>query len=91
LRFWSESLISFTQSGGYGSFEKQLKYLQQDTLILWGDRDRILGIKDAFKFQSTIPNNKLVWINNSGHVPHLERPEITAQEIMAFASSDRLS
>ena len=89
--FWSESLISFTQSGGYGSFEKQLKYLQQDTLILWGDRDRILGTKDAFKFQSTIPNNKLVWIKNSGHVPHLECPEITAQEIITFSSSDRLS
>jgi pimeloyl-ACP methyl ester carboxylesterase len=84
--FWSESLISFTQSGGYGSFEKQLKYLQQDTLILWGDSDRILGTKDALKFQSTIPNNKLVWIKNSGHVPHLECPEITAQEIMAFSN-----
>lgn len=81
---WSESLISFTKSGGYGSFAKQLAYLKQDTLILWGDRDRILGTKDAAKFQSVIPNNKLVWIENSGHVPHLERSAITAQEILKF-------
>ncbi len=81
---WSESLISFTKSGGYGSFAKQLAHLQQETLILWGNRDRILGTKDAFKFQSIIPNNKLVWIENSGHVPHLERPQITAQEILKF-------
>ncbi|MCY7332347.1 MAG: alpha/beta hydrolase [Pseudanabaena sp. CAN_BIN31] len=81
---WSESLISFTKSGGYGSFAKQLAYLKQDTLILWGDRDRILGTKDAAKFQSIIPNNKLVWIENSGHVPHLERSAITAQEILKF-------
>lgn len=81
---WSESLISFTKSGGYGSFASQLKYLEQDTLILWGDRDRILGIKDATKFQSTIPNNKLVWIKNSGHVPHLECPAIVAKEILKF-------
>jgi pimeloyl-ACP methyl ester carboxylesterase len=81
---WSRSLISFTKSGGYGSFAKQLKYLKQDTLILWGDRDRILGTKDATKFQSAIPNNKLVWIENSGHVPHLERPAIVATEILEF-------
>ena len=84
---WSDSLIAFTKSGGYGSFAKQLAYLQQETLILWGDRDRILGTKDAAKFQSIIPNNKLVWIDNSGHVPHLERPEITAQEILKFIYS----
>ena len=81
---WSQSLISFTKSGGYGSFENQLKHLKQDTLILWGDRDQILGTKDAVKFQSTIPNNKLIWIENSGHVPHLEHPAIVAKEILKF-------
>ena len=81
---WSESLISFTKTGGYGSFAEQLAYLQQETLILWGDRDRILGTKDAAKFQSIIPNNKLIWIENSGHVPHLERPSITSQAILNF-------
>ena len=81
---WSEALISFTKSGGYGSFAKQLPYLQQETLILWGDRDRILGTKDASKFQKVIPNHRLVWIENSGHVPHLEQPAIAAEEILKF-------
>jgi pimeloyl-ACP methyl ester carboxylesterase len=81
---WSESLISFTKSGGYGSFAKQLECLQQETLILWGDRDRILGTKDASKFQSLIPDSKLVWVKNCGHVPHLEYPDIVATEISGF-------
>lgn len=81
---WSESLISFTKSGGYGSFAEQLKYLSQETLILWGDQDRILGTKDASKFQTIIPRNQLIWLKNSGHVPHLERPAIAAQEIIKF-------
>lgn len=82
---WSEALISFTKSGGYGSFAEKLKYLPQDTLILWGDRDLILGTKDAAKFQSIIPHSQLVWIANSGHVPHLEHPAIVAKEISEFA------
>ncbi|OIP75003.1 MAG: 2-hydroxy-6-oxohepta-2,4-dienoate hydrolase [Oscillatoriales cyanobacterium CG2_30_44_21] len=81
---WSESLISFTKSGGYGSFAEPLKYLEQETLILWGDRDRILGTKDATKFQSVIPRNQLIWIDNCGHVPHLEHPAIVAQHIREF-------
>jgi pimeloyl-ACP methyl ester carboxylesterase len=81
---WSESLISFTKSGGYGSFARQLESLPQETLILWGDRDRILGTKDAAKFQAIIPKNKLIWITNSGHVPHLESSAITAQKILQF-------
>jgi pimeloyl-ACP methyl ester carboxylesterase len=85
---WSESLISFTKSGGYGSFIEELPYLKVPTLILWGDRDRILGTKDAYKFQSAIPNNQLIWIENSGHVPHLECPEVTAQEILKFISAN---
>ncbi|MEI6062995.1 MAG: alpha/beta hydrolase [Pseudanabaena sp. ELA748] len=84
MPLWSESLITFTKSGGYGSFAEQLGGLQQETLIIWGDRDRILGTKDAAKFQAVIPKNKLVWIENSGHVPHLERPIVTAQEILKF-------
>ncbi|PZU94380.1 MAG: 2-hydroxy-6-oxohepta-2,4-dienoate hydrolase [Pseudanabaena sp.] len=83
---WSESLISFTKSGGYGSFAEQLKYLGQEALILWGDRDRILGTKDATKFQEIIPRNQLIWIDNSGHVPHLEHPAIVAQHIRKFVA-----
>jgi pimeloyl-ACP methyl ester carboxylesterase len=81
---WSEALISFTKSGGYGNFKKQLGNIQQPTLILWGENDQILGTKAAKLFQQLIPNNQLIWLKNCGHVPHLEQAEITAQEIRKF-------
>jgi pimeloyl-ACP methyl ester carboxylesterase len=81
---WSEALISFTKSGGYGNFKKQLEHIQQPTLILWGENDQILGTKAAKQFQQLIPNNQLIWVKNCGHVPHLEQAEITAQEILKF-------
>lgn len=82
---WGKSLISFTKSGGYGSFATQISAIQQPTLIIWGRQDKILGTKDAAKFAQGIPNNKFVWIDNCGHVPHLEQSQITAQEILDFA------
>ncbi|MEO0924775.1 MAG: alpha/beta hydrolase [Cyanobacteria bacterium J06643_13] len=82
---WNKSLIAFTKSGGYGSFSTQISQISQPTLIIWGKQDKILGIKDAAKFAQGIPQNKLVWIDNCGHVPHLEQPELTAKEIISFS------
>jgi pimeloyl-ACP methyl ester carboxylesterase len=84
---WSRALIAFTRSGGYGSFASHLSHLNQPTLILWGENDKILGIKAADRFERAIPQSKLVWIENCGHVPHLEQPQMTAQEILDYRNS----
>ncbi|MGK7942697.1 MAG: alpha/beta fold hydrolase [Crocosphaera sp.] len=81
-RRWSQALISFTKSGGYGSFKEQLVNLKQSTTIIWGENDKILGTKDADKFKNLIANSQLIWIAKCGHVPHLEKAELTAQGIL---------
>ncbi|BAZ42168.1 alpha/beta hydrolase fold protein [Calothrix sp. NIES-4101] len=87
---WNTALIDFTKSGGYSAFRfKELMNIQQETLILWGDSDKILGTKDAARFKRAIPNSELIWIQDSGHVPHLEQPQITANHILDFARSNK--
>jgi pimeloyl-ACP methyl ester carboxylesterase len=81
---WSEALIAFTRSGGYGYLLDKLSKIEQKTLILWGKQDRILGIEAAEKFQQNLPNSQLYWIDNCGHVPHLEKAQTTAQSILDF-------
>ncbi|MGJ5674368.1 MAG: alpha/beta fold hydrolase [Nostochopsis sp.] len=86
---WQQALIAFTKSGGYTAFRfKKLGEIQHPTLILWGDSDRILGTKDAQRFNRVIPNSKLIWIQNCGHIPHLEQPQVTAQHILEFSGCD---
>lgn len=85
---WNQALIAFTKSGGYTSFKEKLAQIEQPTLILWGEDDRILGIKDADKFQQAIPHSKLVWIKDCGHVPHLEQPQIAAEHILRFCQPE---
>jgi pimeloyl-ACP methyl ester carboxylesterase len=84
---WKEALIAFTKSGGYDNFSAQLPQIKQPSLILWGKSDRILGTKAATRFEKLIPNSQLKWIEECGHVPHLEKPQITASEILAFAKT----
>ncbi|MEG4393267.1 alpha/beta hydrolase [Microcoleus sp. BROC3] len=88
---WNQALIAFTKSGGYGGFRDKLSQIQQQTLILWGKQDRILGTADAEKFARAIGNSQLIWIPDCGHVPHLEKPEITAQHILEFINKSGLT
>ncbi len=88
---WNRALIAFTKSGGYGSFASQISQIDQPTLILWGQHDRILGTKDAHQFEQAIAHSKLVWIKDCGHVPHLEQPQITAQQILEYRFSNQRS
>lgn len=82
---WNQALISFTKSGGYSAFRlEMLSQIVQPTLILWGDSDKILGTEDAMKFKRAIPHSTLNWIQDCGHLPHLEQPQITAQHILDF-------
>ena len=81
---WSEALIAFTKSGGYNFLSDRISDLTPDTLIVWGRQDKILGIKDATRFTEILPNATLSWIDQCGHVPHLEQAESTAQQIQQF-------
>jgi pimeloyl-ACP methyl ester carboxylesterase len=81
---WQQAIISFTKSGGYNFLADKIVAIDHPTLILWGDSDKILGTQDAKKFHTAIAHSKLVWIDQCGHVPHLEKPQATAEQIFAF-------
>jgi pimeloyl-ACP methyl ester carboxylesterase len=44
------------------------------TLIVWGDRDRLISVRDADVFAELIGNSRKVVFKDTGHVAMLERP-----------------
>ncbi|NER39114.1 MAG: alpha/beta hydrolase [Oscillatoria sp. SIO1A7] len=82
---WIQATRAFAKSGGYGFVaQTAIAKIDKPTLILWGDADGILGTTHARSFEETIPDSQLIWIENCGHIPHLEQPQITAQHILKF-------
>ncbi|MEB3360186.1 MAG: alpha/beta hydrolase [Synechococcales bacterium] len=82
---WSRAMIAFTRNGGYNTLTwEKIAQIQQPTLILWGRQDRILGTADATRFERTIPHSKLVWLEQCGHVPHLEQAAIATRHMLDF-------
>lgn len=83
---WEEAMMDFMASGGFRPKE-MVKEVRQRSLVIWGRQDGILdGEEFANKFMETLPNedNELKWIEECGHVPHLEQPEKTAEVIYEF-------
>jgi pimeloyl-ACP methyl ester carboxylesterase len=81
---WSRALVSFMQSGGFAP-SKLVPTITVPTLVLWGRQDGILDGKEfANKFVETMPSARLCWVEECGHVPHLEQPQVTADAIATF-------
>lgn len=57
------------------------------TLILWGQQDRLIPVENAYRFHRDLPNDTLVILNQSGHVPMEEHPEESLSAVFEFIRS----
>lgn len=62
----------------------ELSKVKVKTLIIWGEKDRILPLKYAFVFKEKIKNSELKILPKIGHSPHLEDPEKLSEIILQF-------
>ena len=64
------------------STHRRLKSLGKPTLLITGDRDRIIPVENARALEKLIPGAKLVVLPGAGHLFPLEQPQAT---VMALA------
>lgn len=62
----------------------EISKIQQPTLILWGQHDNVLPVKDAQQFYENTPNSKLVIFDEAGHVPMEEIPKTSVEPLKEF-------
>jgi len=64
--------------------EGLLEKIQIPTLVLWGKRDDVLPLKDAYLIKEKIRDSELKIISKARHSPHREAPEELAEAIIQF-------
>jgi len=74
----------FARKDGDPSLEARLSEIKVPTLILWGSRDEWILPKYARRFQSRIPQSRLVMMEGLGHVPMEEDPVQTVAVVQDF-------
>jgi len=62
----------------------RIRSIKTPTLIIWGENDKLIPIENAQKFHADLPNDTLVVLEKTGHVPMEENPNRTVDAIRLF-------
>lgn len=62
----------------------RLEKISCPTLIVWGDKDRLVPLKDASVFEKLISDSRKIIYKDTGHVSMMERPARFNEDVRAF-------
>ncbi len=65
-------------------YTEQYKDIAVDTLVLWGRQDPTLPLRSGVQLAETLPNGRLVILEQCGHDPQEEHPRKVAGLILDF-------
>lgn len=65
--------------------------ITQPTLIIWGDKDKLVNVRNAPRLASVIPDARLLVLPGVGHTPQLEDPVTSARATLALLDEARQS
>lgn len=71
-----------------GTLSRGLKRLDAPTLIVWGREDEILPVEQAHSAHKRLPESQLQIVNQCGHLPPMEQPEIFNHMVLDFLARD---
>jgi abhydrolase domain-containing protein 6 len=66
------------------ALEADLEKIQAQTLILWGNRDRVIDVSAAEVFSKGILRSTVILMEDCGHLPMIERPDEAAAHYLSF-------
>jgi len=83
--------VSYFRNQEDRSIKEAFASLRLPTLLVWGERDRIVPSRVAEVLHKGIPSSKMVLLPGCGHCPQLEAPEEFVRVVRAFlAPMDQL-
>lgn len=80
-------LLNIARSARRFNMGHKLKRINQPTLLIWGENDKITPPEAAALFKEKLPNASLQWIAECGHAPMMEKPEEFTRCVRLFLNS----
>jgi pimeloyl-ACP methyl ester carboxylesterase len=78
------SVLATSRNWHADRIERDLELIDQPTLIIWGDQDNVIPIKNGYTLHREILNSHFVILKDCGHVPQEEKSEIFADLVSKF-------
>ncbi|MFL6128583.1 MAG: alpha/beta fold hydrolase [Mycobacteriales bacterium] len=74
---------SYTVSGER-SLWRQAAQVRAPSLVIWGDRDKVVSATLAPRTAATLPDSRLLVLPGIGHVAQMEVPDVVARAVVAL-------
>lgn len=81
----TERMESFGKEAPY----EKIPSIEIPTLILWGKKDRLIPVENAFKFHDDLPNSQLTVFPGAGHMPMEEIPQKSLEAVENFLTINK--
>jgi pimeloyl-ACP methyl ester carboxylesterase len=82
----ARAMIKLSRSARKDHLGDRMRNIRVPTLLVWGKQDVVTPPEAAVGFNKAIPSSRLVWFDNCGHVPMVEKPEEFAGLMLEFAA-----
>ncbi|MBA3411612.1 MAG: alpha/beta hydrolase [Geodermatophilaceae bacterium] len=63
--------------------------ITKPTLIIWGDQDKLVNVRNALRLAAVMPDARLLVLPGVGHTPQLEDPISSARATLALLDESR--
>jgi pimeloyl-ACP methyl ester carboxylesterase len=70
-------------------YRDRLPEIRCPTLIVWGENDMLIPVRDAGEYERQIPGARKVVMKDTGHCPMMERPRTFNDLVIEFAREPR--
>jgi len=74
---------------GVSALARKIKTFPGKITVMWGEKDVVFPPKKAAIFRSLRPEANFAFISGAGHLPHQEKPDATAAEIIRFLQEEQ--
>ena len=80
----ARAMVRLSRTARKNHLGDELGAIKAPTLLVWGRHDVVTPPEACEQFAARIPNNRVVWLEQCGHVPMVEKVDEFGREMNAF-------
>jgi pimeloyl-ACP methyl ester carboxylesterase len=79
------SVLATSRNWHADRIERDAYLINQQTLIIWGESDSVVPIRDGYSLHDSILNSRFVILPNCGHLPQEEKSDLFCKLVLGFS------
>ncbi|MBX3376017.1 MAG: alpha/beta hydrolase [Phycisphaeraceae bacterium] len=82
----ARAMVKLSRSARRNHLGDRIPEIQAPTLLIWGKQDIVTPPEAAEQFMSLLRDARIVWFDECGHAPMIEKPDQFAKALLDFAT-----